>query len=376
MKIGVLTLKLETNYGGLLQAYALQTTLQRMGHNPVFLQRYNADLHKLSWGSIARYSKMMVARLKGTKVFIPAQQSIETIKQNTDIFVNGYFSRSPILRSTRALKSYTEKEGFDAYVVGSDQVWRPGYSTCLPNYFLDFAEKSNVKRVAYAASFGVDKWEFRPKDEKVCVPLAQKFDAISVREESGVRLCREHLGVTATPVLDPTLLLNKSDYVKLIEEAGEEKRKGNLFCYVLDKAKVMDDVVNYVSNETGLTPFFTMPKYKLNKENEKNHLEECVFPRVTEWLRSFMDADMVITDSFHGCVFSILFNKPFWVVGNQTRGMARFDSLLSAFDLKSRMVTVDSIKEVNINTPIDWDKVENKRNELREISIDFLKAAL
>ena len=376
MKIGILTLKLETNYGGLMQAYALQTTLQKMGHTPVFLQRYNADLHKLSWGSIIRYGKLLVARLKGTKVFIPNQQSTEIIKQNTDIFINKYFIRSPYLRSTRALKSYAEKEGFEAYVVGSDQVWRPGYSTCLPNYFLDFAENSNVKRVAYAASFGVDKWEFRPKEEKICVPLAQEFDAISVREESGVRLCREHLGVTAIPVLDPTLLLDKSDYVKLIEEAGEGKRKGNLFCYVLDKTKMMDDVVNYVSDETGLTPFFTMPKYKLNKEKEKNHLEECVFPKVTEWLRSFMDADMVITDSFHGCVFSILFNKPFWVVGNKTRGMARFENLLSAFDLKSRMVSVDSIKEVNLNTPIDWDKVENKRNELRKISIDFLKAAL
>lgn len=376
MKIGVLTLKLETNYGGLLQAYALQTTLQRMGHNPVFLQRYNADLHKLSWGSFIRYLKLSLSRIKGTKVFIPDQLSVETIKQNTDIFVNRYFTRSPYLRSTSELKSYTEKERFEAYVVGSDQVWRPGYSVCLPNYFLDFAVNKDVKRVAYAASFGVDKWEFRPKEERVCAPLAQKFDAISVREESGVRLCREHLGVTATPVLDPTLLLDKSDYVKLIEDAGEEKRKGNLFCYVLDKAKVMDDVIGYVSKETGLTPFFTMPKYKLNKENEKNHLEECVFPRVTVWLRSFMDAEMVITDSFHGCVFSILFNKPFWVVGNKTRGMARFDSLLSAFDLKSRMVSVDSIKEVEINTPIDWGKVENKRNELRKKSIEFLRAAL
>ena len=102
----------------------------------------------------------------------------------------------------------TEGE-YDAFIVGSDQVWRPSYNQHLEQAFLNFTENwKNVKRIAYAASFGVDNWEFTKKQTKECKRLVQKFDFVSVREDTAVNLCKEHLGIEATHVLDPTLLLS------------------------------------------------------------------------------------------------------------------------------------------------------------------------
>ena len=372
MKIGILTQPLQSNYGGLLQAYALQTVLQRLGHDSIVLKRQNIDIYKISLSSFAHVFKFAVLRLVGSNVYRPRKESVDAVRQNTDLFIRQYINCSPNLCSTSELKAYAKKESFDAYVVGSDQVWRPRYSAFLTNYFLDFAENWSVKRIAYAASFGVDDWEFTPKQGKRCAALAKDFDAISVREYSGVKLCHDYLGVEATHVLDPTLLLSKDDYIKIVQDHNESKREGNLFCYVLDKSADVSSAIDYISEKTDLKSFFTMPNRKLNRDNEEHHLEECIYPRVTEWLRSFMDAEMVVTDSFHGCVFSIIFNKPFWVIGNKERGMARFDSLLSTFGLNNRMVSVDDISTIDVKAPIDWSKVEKTKKHLVDYSMSFL----
>ena len=104
---------------------------------------------------------------------------------------------------------------YDAYVVGSDQVWRPNYNPFMKAMFLGITEREDVKRIAYAASFGTSKWEFSPQMTSECAVLAKKFDMITVREKSGVDLCREYFGVEATWVLDPTMLLNREDYEKV-----------------------------------------------------------------------------------------------------------------------------------------------------------------
>lgn len=115
-----------------------------------------------------------------------------------------------------------------------------------------------------------------------------------------------------------------------------------------------------------------IPKCKLTDENLKDRLEDCVFPSVTAWLREFMDADLVITDSFHGCVFSIIFNKPFWVIGNEGRGMVRFESLLSLYDLQDRLIK-NNIVPIDFKIPIDWSRVNAIKNEWQQRSMNFLK---
>ena len=376
MKLGIFTQPLHNNYGGLLQCFALQTVLKRMGHDAVVVRRDYASRNYSFYHKSIRFIKNIIRVCIGRRWAknITLEQWNHIGQHTHQYFVKKYIQpHSELLVTNSELKSYISKNNFDGYIVGSDQVWRPQYSPCITNYFLDFADNADVRRVAYAASFGVDEWEFSADITPRCAQLAQKFDAVSVREASAVGLCNQYLGVDALHVLDPTMLLAKEDYIAVVEAEKEPKSSGNLFCYVLDKAVEKDEVIARVADSLHLQPFTCMPSLNVSFENLKKDIDACVFPPVTRWLRGFMDADMVITDSFHGCAFSIIFNKPFWVIGNVARGMARFHSLLSIFGLESRLLDVNNLANVDWQTPIDWDKVNAIKHDWQAKSKEFLK---
>ena len=199
---------------------------------------------------------------------------------------------------------------------------------------------------------------------------------MSVREKSGLNLLRDFLNYNAgVHVLDPTMLLEKADYEAIAIAELEPKSAGNLFYYILDKSPAKQQIISTVSLQTGLIPFTQMPKCGGSRKNLTERIDDCVFPTVSAWLRAFMDAEMIITDSFHGCVFSIIFNKPFWVVGNPSRGMARFHSLLEMFGLEDRLITSGNLP-TDFFAPICWLDVNQKRYELQKYSLDFLMNAL
>lgn len=396
MKIGILTQPLEANYGGLLQAYALQTVLERMGYDVVFLNRLlnhkpdNSAFNLVP--TVIRFIKNVVKFILHRPLTIvyheiePEQWII--VERFTVLFVNRYLHKSPNFNSTEEISDFCKENGIKIFIVGSDQCWRPLYSPCLPNYFLDFAKKWDVRRIAYAASFGVDNWEYSDEMTKTCAHLAQKFDAISVREESAIGLCKEHLGVDAIHVLDPTMLLDKEDYNKLVDNFNFcdfditpehssltiNRIEGRaLFNYILDQGNDKKLFIEKVANYTGLTPVYCMPKKPHVKELIENCPDDCTFPPVELWLQSFRDSEMVIADSFHGVVFSIIYNKPFWVLANPGRGIARITSLLKMFDLEERLVTPEKFAKIDCYSAIDWDRVNAKRKSLKEFSLDFLK---
>lgn len=207
---------------------------------------------------------------------------------------------------------------FDAFVVGSDQVWRPKYAPNIDDAFLVFLKKDSARRVAYAASFGVDNWEYTPQQTEKCAAFAKKFNDISVREESGVDLCKENFGVEAAWVLDPTLLLNKEDYFELCKDVPV--KKGNVLAvYMLDANDAVLSLCHKIAMERGL---------ELNVVSADARASLSV----PEWLAMFRDASYVVTDSFHGTVFSIIFGKEFNCIYNETRGKARFESLLNLYN--------------------------------------------
>lgn len=245
--------------------------------------------------------------------------------------------------------------------------------------FLDFVQDKQVKRIAYAASFGTDKWEFTPQQTRGCKALAQKFNLVTVREDSGVKLCKEHLGVDAVHVLDPTMLLTKDDYIQLIEQEKEPKSSGTLFNYILDPDEKKAAFIQHIAEANELRSFQVLPKCQAEtrtKKDVKTRIGDCVFPGVTAWLRSFMDAEMTVVDSFHGMVFSILFNKPFWVIGNAERGMSRFTSLLKTFHLGDRLLDAAKLDNIDISKPIDWAVVNGILEEKRSESKDLLLSQL
>ncbi len=375
MKIGILTQPLHSNYGGLLQNYALQQTLVRAGH----------EVETIDWGGGSGF-RAMLYRMKVQVLhtllpnrypllkYMPNDKEKSIIQRNTHHFINTYINHTETIHSYEGFVSQAAKGKYDAYVVGSDQCWRPCYNAFLPSMFLDFVQDKQVKRIAYAASLGTDKWEFTPQQTAVCVPLAKKFDMVSVREDSGVKLCKENLGVDAVHVLDPTMLLTKEDYIQLIEKEKEPKSDGTLFNYILDPDAKKSAFIQKVAKAKGLKAFQVLPKCQAEirtKEDVKKRIEDCVFPGVTTWLRAFMDAEMTIVDSFHGMVFSIIFNKPFWAIGNVSRGMSRFTSLLKMFHLEDRLLDADNLDDVDFSKPINWTMVngilEEKRRECKSL---------
>lgn len=381
MKLGILTQPLYCNYGGLLQAWALQQTLTRLGHEAWIIRRVGPRFRDL--GLFHRlfsysYHLLMIALGKEKKPLTLTEEQTSIIRQNTNQFVNNrYLYLTPLIYTQKALTKYVNENSFDGYVVGSDQVWRPAYSPQLSNYFLDFAENlPNVRRISYAASFGVDYWDFNEKDTEMARRLAPMFDLLTVREDSGVKLLKEYLNVEGHHVLDPTMLMDKSDYERLVKDTicALKESDGELFCYVLDPAKKVKDVIEACAEGTQNRPYYCYAARRAKSEEDLNHIEECVMPPVEQWIKSFMDAKMVITDSFHGTVFSIIFNKPFWVVVNEERGTTRFTSLLSLFGLEGRIVTPQSSPDWDVT--IDWKPVNSRLNELRKHSEALLSSSL
>lgn len=381
MKIGILTQPLHANYGGILQNYALQQVLKQVGH----------EVWTIDWESgsglretLYRMKVLVLHTLSPNRFpplrYKPNDEERAVIQCNTNHFINTYINHTEAVHSYEGFVSQAEKGKYEAYVVGSDQCWRPCYNAFLPSMFLDFVQDKQVKRIAYAASFGTDKWEFTPQQTNVCAPLVKKFDLVTVREDSGAKLCKEHLGVDAVHVLDPTMLLTKEDYIQLIEKEKELKSDGTLFNYILDPDTKKTAFIQKVAKSKGLKAFQVLPKCQTEtrtKDDVKNRIGDCVFPGVTIWLRAFMDAEMTIVDSFHGMVFSIIFNKPFWTIGNVSRGMSRFTSLLRMFHLEDRLLDVDCLDNVDFSKPIDWIMVngilEEKRRECKFLLLDILK---
>ena len=294
MRIVIRTLPLHNNYGGVLQNFALQKALP-----------------------FARIKKKE-KRLENFELFV--KSNLKTIELAED--------------KGEKRKSIAEA---DAIVVGSDQVWRPKYSNNIYEAFLRDVKKKSIKRVAYAASFGVNEWEYTAKQTRVCSALAKKFDFISVREKSGVKLCKEHLGVDATWVLDPTLLLDKLDYLDLCKNVPESSEK-YLAAYVLGINENVKRECEEKAKERGL----------ILKMFSADSNASYTIP---EWLAMFRDASYVVTDSFHGTVFSIIFGKEFKCIYNETRGAARFESLLNLYN-------------------------SGKLEEMRQFSLNWLKNAL
>lgn len=360
MKIAILTQFLRYNYGGILQNFALQTVLRRMGHEVVTLDPRRYRYHwwqylecafRHAWGRyVLRHNNRAILReWREDKV-------IRTLGRNTFPFIDKYIKR----KAYNDLSKEIHPSQFDAFIVGSDQVWRPDYNPKQTNLFLDFTKGWSVKRIAYAASFGVDQWKGNSEITTVGRRMLPQFDAVSVRENSGVDICKNVFGVNAQHVLDPTLLLPKEDYISLLHLDRVPKSKGNLLVYILDYTEDKRQLIDRIAVDYHLKPF----RVNSDVEDASADLKDRIQPPVEHWLRGFMDADYVITDSFHACVFSIIFEKPFVVYGNAFRGTTRYQSLLKLLNLEECFVThSDEFHGFTQNMQLANKLLKDKQNE-------------
>ena len=370
MKIGILTLPIAENYGGILQAIALYRYLHNQGYDVVLIYK---ESYQILWKKFAKelLLKIPFHNFKDIKTNYQLQMEYKERKKFHRPFIEKeIFNISEDLYTKQDLENFAEKENFDAVIVGSDQVWRKAYinDKYYKSYFLDFIDGNKTKKIAYAASFGKDYWEGKDDLEDIS-KLLQDFTAVSTREKSGIDICKNSFGFdNAKHVLDPTMLMTKEFYKNEIISKYDisEAPKGGLLTYVLDEEDEKKEMINFVKENL--------------KINKIHHLKGFNTSKITfsvpEWLASFANADFVVTDSFHGIVFSIIFEKDFIVIGNTGRGLDRFISLLSLLGLEDRLVINKSqINKENLEK-IDFLKVKEILDEERKISVEFLERAL
>ena len=364
MKIGIVTMPLCANYGGTLQNWALQQVLKKMGHEPITLRfpvmyQGMSSLHYWSRVFPMQVLRFVAHKFVGGKYDMPLtigswKKSVSGMERFVDEHIN-VTEYLPNL-SMEDVRRY----GVEALVVGSDQIWRPVMYDAVKYYFLGFAGDSDILRIAYAPSVALDEWPYKEDVTVQLRELVKKFSAVSVREESSVKLIKDNLGVEAQWVLDPTMLLKKEDYIDVCKSV-EKSNEPYVFAYILDmtddKRKLAESVAKQLS--CGVR-YLTAEKVKAGDTVEK-------------WLANFRDAKYVITDSYHGTVFSLIFQKLFYTFYNTYRGNARMDSLKEISGLDGRFLKepLDTLGNKN-----DLSNAELRFERMREESMAFLERSL
>ena len=360
MKIGILTITPNIGYGGIMQAYALQTILKKLG-NEIEIINYR---HKIGYKTKAKFFLKSVYKvfIKGEFAKFSLNDDYLYRAQKVSKFHQKYLNLSELVKTSKEFRCLANRK-YDCIIVGSDQVWRPQYVVNIYDYYLDGIRKG-VYKMSYAASFGVNEWQYSKEQTRRCTKLLKEFGYISVRESSGIKLIADNLSENFKVDwdLDPTLLIYQNDYASLIQNVP--KNKNTLFTYILDPTFDKSQVVNKISKELnlGINEFNTRAENGMGVE-----LKLRVAPPVETWISGFRDADFIVTDSFHGMVFSIIFNKPFVVYINPNRGTERFTSLLSMLGLLDRMITCSTeLNQSLLSDTIVWNKVNDVINIKRK----------
>lgn len=359
MNVATLTLPLHTNYGGVLQAYALQKYLERLGHT--------SSLIELS--SLVNLPVYKAALIKLKSKFFNSNSS--ALKSHGNLNFDEFIKNEIQLTSRIEFKFQLKKneiQSFDSFVVGSDQVWRADYAHSIELYYFSFVKNRDKKLLSYAASFGADKLDYNNKQLSNVKRFIGNFNGVGVREVSGEGIVTEQLGyISPVNVVDPVFLLSTDDYDNLISKYSKIQQSSDfIFSYILDVTESKESIIKNISEKLKL------PDYVFNKGNSL----ESKSP-IGDWLNGFKTSKFVITDSFHGVVLSILYNKPFIAIGNATRGLSRFQSVLGLFGLNSRLITDGNCNVDHIlNSPIDYDNVnallDVERNKARRFLVDIL----
>lgn len=363
MKIAILTYPLHSNFGFLMQAYALQTFLRKLGHDPYTI---NIVPQKTPFkNKIKQTIKDIINTLKGVPGcrcfrYWPSEEQQSYMDKNTWDFLNRNLKLTYRLDEFKDLYKFNV-EDYDAFIVGSDQVWRNAYLDQITSFYFDFVP-NHIKRMSYAASFGISYLDYPKKEKEICKELLQKFDIVTVRETDGVQICKDEYGLEAKKVLDPVFLLTKSDYEYLAEKGKKLSNKKYLFHYLLDPTPEKMAFIENLASENDYDIVNIMPG-SFHLLGPK-HIEELVYPSVYDMLSGFYHADYVVTDSFHGSAFSIILNKNFTVFANKKRGNSRLTSILSTFGLEDRIYN----SGYNYMESIDYEKVNAVISEQRKRS--------
>lgn len=347
-----------------MQAYALQQALRKLGYEPVTLDIPFVPAFWWYRADARLYEKAL--RLKHL-----GRVSDRVIQQQTDRFVAQHIHRSPRITSSAKLQRYYQQQPAHAYIVGSDQVWRQSFVPMLSDYFLGFIpERDNVRRIAYAASFGIDPIDIAPDQIPLYSMLLKRFDAVSVREISAVSLLEQQFDCPTAWTLDPTMLLTQEEYIAQL--GLRQGDAGDVFAYFLSFTTSKEALAQQVAREHQTECRLFSPWR--HGSHPKAQPKACILPPVEEWLEVILNAQYVVTDSFHGVAFSLIFGKPFVAIVNKSLGCSRFDTFVELFGLEVH--EYEGYELVSLPDSYDREAVAQTLSTHRADSIAFLQRAL
>lgn len=365
------------NYGGLLQAYALQKVLTKLGHNAEVISYQQNKIRKLCYrikalGLFKTYTAI-IDKVKFKKMLGKRQKKIlfnERISKYND-----FIKHIPHTCLYNDDSIYDIKDRYINYICGSDQIWNPNWWDM--NYFLNFAP-DNANTISYAASMGISQLNNRQRNQ--LKQGLKHIRHISVREIQAAEIIRQSMGSNADIVLDPTLLLDSSEWDTLATDSPEIKGD-YVFGYILNNPDEYIPKIKKLCQEQGLK-FFNIPypKCTINSCDENNEYLWSTGPR--EWLGLIKNAKYVFTDSFHGTAFSIIFNKNFSTIhinsiGGKKAYASRLYSLLELFGLETRIITDFNVLDKTLfDRDINYITVNKIKMKLQEKSIKFLSNSL
>lgn len=371
-RIGIITIIKANNYGAELQAYALQKKINLMGYNAEIIDYlfYKNPKFKKTKASRPVFKFTLKKRFK-EYAYVKIQKLknllfLNTVKRKEERFFLFHKNNTQFSATYDTIDLlYKSDIKYDIYVSGSDQIWNPNLYSSLEPYFLTFAPKG-AKKISYASSFGISHLpnQYIEKYKR----WLEGYKAISVRENTGVKII-EQLGLKSEWVLDPTLLLTKGEWTKIEKPINVPDKY--ILVYELINSKFLEIFAAHMSNMMGYK-VVRICKDVFTPKN-KNNFINIMDAGPAEFVYLFNHADYIITNSFHGSAFSINFNKNFYVVLPKHKdNNSRQISLLELFKLQNRIIYEDSdINSINISD-IEYNCVNKKLNEQRELSINFI----
>lgn len=359
-KVGIITFHRAINYGAVLQAYALNENIKKLGYYPVTIDYKNSHIEKIYDPKKFNY-KSLKSFLGGILTYNRRKNK----KERFEDFRERYFVFDQI-SDLHATENIRHLDSYNKFITGSDQVWNYAPTQFDQAYFLDFVSDSKKKN-SYAASFGFDKVpDEYYYDYKA---LLGDFNNISVREKQGAVIIKELLNRNAEIVLDPTMLLSKDDWYTISQDY--KVKKDYILIYQLATSQSLLDFAVNLSKKTNCEIIYINDS--LRKKIKATYVNE-IGPQ--EFIGLFKNAKYIVTNSFHGTAFSINFSKLFFVEMLQppAKVNSRLENILDTFDLRSRQIINGN--NDNIFTEIDYKKVNKKLEVERQWSLNFLKRIL
>jgi hypothetical protein len=365
MKTAVITLKDAPNYGGILQAYALQIAVKKLGHECDLIDYMTSEFRK-KFAFFGKPQNMSYVYWIYKKIQYPLMAKM--MKKMLPFY--RHMSLTEKFYESSQLKVLNGK--YDVFIAGSDQVWACDLNYYDDSYFLSFVDKDK-KRISYAASLGRTMDMLKEEEKRFIASGLNYVDEITLREESGIEVVKKLANKEAVVVLDPTLLLEKSDYEKV---AVHTQKTPFILCYLIQSKKNDTEALKMAKK---MSKERNIPIVKICRGLTSVLWGETLYvPTVEEWLGLFMDAEYIFTNSFHGVAFSVNFKKQFtvFVEGEINSGRnSRIYNICSKLDLLDRIKVVGDKEPISTNS-INYATVTEKLGKEKQMSICYLGEAI